>query len=64
MFRVLELEQKMSKAYEKVKRYTYQGRPTKQRRKIALLDKKMSYYYQRFEEIEKGSLHHKKSRKK
>lgn len=64
MFRVLELDQQIEKAYKKAKRYTYRGRPTKQRRKIARLDAEMFHYYRRFEAVEKGLEPYKKGRKK
>lgn len=63
MFRVLELEGKIEKLYDKAKRYTYRGRPTKKRRKIMLLDQQMSHYYRRFENVEKGLESRKKGRK-
>ncbi len=63
LFRVLELEQDLEKAYEKAKRYTYRGRPTKKMRKIARINAEMSHYYRRFEATEKGLEARKKGRK-
>ena len=51
MFRVIELDAEIEKAYEKAKRYTYRGKPTKKRRKIEKLNAEAMYYYKRFSEV-------------
>ncbi|NCU28709.1 MAG: hypothetical protein EOM85_03515 [Candidatus Moranbacteria bacterium] len=51
MFRVLELDAEIEKAYKKAKRYTYRGNPTKKRKKIEKLSEEAMHYYQRFSEI-------------
>ncbi len=51
MFRVLELDAEIDKAYAKAKRYTYRGKPTKKRRKIEKLSAEAMHYYKRFSEI-------------
>lgn len=48
MFRVIELDAEIDKAYKKAKRYTYRGKPTKKRRKIEKLNAEAIYYYQKF----------------
>ncbi len=48
MFRVIELDAKIEKAYEKAKRYTYRGKLTKKRQKIEKLNAEAMYYYKRF----------------
>lgn len=48
MFRVIELDAKIEKAYEKAKRYTYRGKPTKKRQKIEKLSTEAIYYYEKF----------------
>jgi hypothetical protein len=48
MFRVIELDAKIEKAYEKAKRYTYRGKLTKKRQKIEKLNAEAMYYYGRF----------------
>ena len=53
LFRILELEAKLDKEYKKSKRYTYRGKPTKKRKKIARLDAEICHYYQRFKKLEK-----------
>lgn len=54
IFRILDLDTRIEKAYEKAKRYTYRGKPTKKRRKIERLNAEAFYYYKRFQDTEKG----------
>ncbi len=48
MFRVIELDSQIDKAYAKAKRYTYRGKPTKKRRRIEKLNAEAMHYYQKF----------------
>ena len=48
MFRVIELDSQIDKAYAKTKRYTYRGKPTKKRRRIEKLNAEAMHYYQKF----------------
>jgi hypothetical protein len=48
MFRVIELDSQIDKAYAKAKRYIYRGKPTKKRRKIEKLNAEAMHYYQKF----------------
>jgi len=56
MFRVLDLDMKIEKLYEKTKRYVYRGGPTKNKKKIDKLETEVISYYQKYKNTEKGLL--------
>jgi hypothetical protein len=64
LFRVLEIETEEEKLYKKAKRFTYKGKPTKIRQKIAKLDSEMVQSYRRYTQLEKGIRMGKKGRGK
>lgn len=64
LFRVLEIEMEEEKLYKKAKRFTYKGKPTKIRQKIAKLDGEMFRSYRQYTQIEKGVRLGTKGRKK
>lgn len=64
LFRVLEIEMEEEKLYKKAKRFTYKGKPTKIRQKIAKLDSEMVHSYRRYTQLEKGVRLGTKGRKK
>jgi hypothetical protein len=64
LFRVLEIEMEEEKLYKKAKRFTYKGKPTKIRQKIAKLDGEMFRSYRQYTQLEKGVRLGTKGRKK
>lgn len=48
LFRELRIREELKRIAEKTKRYTYRGRPTKNRRKMEALQKQMATYYKWF----------------
>ncbi len=53
-FRVLELHQQIDKLEEKAKRYTYNGKPTKKRKRLEKLYRQTMFYISAFRANEKG----------
>lgn len=64
LFRVLEIEMEEEKLYKKAKRFTYKGKPTKIRQKIAKLNGEMFRSYHQYTQLEKGVRLGTKGRKK
>lgn len=64
LFRVLEIEMEEEKLYKKAKRFTYKGKPTKIRQKIAKLEGEMFRSYHQYTQLEKGVRLGTKGRKK
>lgn len=64
LFRVLEIEMEEEKLYKKAKRFTYKGKPTKIRQKIAKLEGEMFRSYRQYTQLEKGVRLGTKGRKK